>query len=87
LTYSFFQPALPSSESNINPPEVEGEGARNPGVDVDLDSGPSVQIHRDEVTEVTATTEGRGSQKRRGKHPTTLYECDCGETISGGNIE
>ena len=40
-----------------------------------------------ELAEEPAMTEGRGSRKRRGKHPTTLYECDCGEVISGGEVE
>ena len=54
-----------------------------------MDSGPLVQIvgMLETVTEVPATNEGRGNRKRRGKHPVTLYECDCGEIISGSEVE
>ena len=29
----------------------------------------------------------QGNRKRRGKHPVTLCECDCGEIISGSEVE
>jgi hypothetical protein len=88
LTYKFFQPSAPSFEPNLNAPGVEGERLRNPGVDIDSDLGHSVYgVHRREVAEVLATAEGRGSRKRRRRHPTTLYECDCGEIIPGGDVE
>jgi len=89
LTYHVFQPPLPSFEPTLNPAEIEEEYVRNSGVDTHADSGPSVQTvgMLETVTEVPATDEGRGSRKRRGKHPTTLYECDCGEIISGSEVE
>ena len=88
LTYCFFQPPLSTFEPDLNPPKIGGDVVQNPGIDIDLDSGPSVQeVRRYEVAEVPAATEGRGSRKRRGKHPTMLYECDCGEVILGGEVE
>ena len=85
----FFQPPPPSFEPTRNPAEIEEEYVRNPGVDIHADSGPSVQTVGvlETVAEVPATNEGRGSRKRRGKHLTTLYECDCGENISGSEVE
>ena len=72
----------------VHPADVEEECVRSTGVDTYADSGPLVQIvgMLETVTEVPATNEGRGSRKRRGKHPVTLYECDCGEIISGSEV-
>jgi len=61
-----------------------------PGVSIDVDSSPFAQTVRGtELAEEPAMTEpeGRGSRKRRGKHPTMLYECDCREAISGSEVE
>ena len=45
-------------------------------------ASPSVQqVRKPELAE------GWGNQKRCGKHPTTLYECDCREVILGGEVE
>ena len=76
LTYHVFQPPPPSFEPTRNPAEIEEEYVRNPGVDIHTDSGPSVQTvgMLEMVAEVPATNEGQGSQKRHGKHPTTLYK-------------
>ena len=55
-----------------------------------MDSSPFAQTVRGtELAEEPAMTEpeGRGSRKRRGKHPTMLYECDCREVISGSEVE
>lgn len=61
---------------------------QRPGVSIDVDSSLSAQTEREtELAEEPAMTEGRGSRKRRGKHPTTLYECDCGEVIPGSEVE
>ena len=88
MTYLFFQPPLPSFNPDINTPEIERDEVQTAAVDVESDSAPSAQrVYRRDIIEVPATTEGRGSRKRRGKHPTTLYECDCGEIISGSDVE
>lgn len=87
--YHVFQPPPPSFEPTLNPAEIEEEYVRNPGVDTCADSGPSVQTVSmlEMVTEVPATNKGWGSQNQCGKHPTTLYECDCREIISGSEVE
>ena len=84
------QPSLPvpSLEPAPNILDLEGRAVENPGVDIESAASPSAQpVRKPELAEVPITTEGRGNQKRRGKHPTTLYECDCGEVISGGEVE
>jgi hypothetical protein len=78
---------LPSFEPAPSPnaPDIQGGGDENLGVDIESTPSPSVQPVSNE--EVSIPTEGRGNRKRRAKHPTRLYECDCGEVISGGEIE
>ena len=86
-THYFCQHSLPSFEPTSNP-NNEREAVQMPGVSIDVDSSPFAQTVREtELVKEPAMTEGRGSWKRRGKHPTTLYECDCGEIISGGEVE
>ena len=90
MTYHVFQPPPPSFKPTRNPAEIEEEEyVGNPGVDIHADSGPLVQTvgMLETVAEVPATNKGRGSRKRRRKHPNTLYKCDCGENISGSEVE
>ena len=84
---NFYQHSLPSPKPTSNP-NNKREVVQRPGVSINVDSSPFAQtVCKTELTEEPAMTEGRGSQKRQGKHPTTLYECDCGEVISGGEVE
>ena len=88
LTYNICQRLLPPFESAPNPLEIGEEVTRNPGVDVNPDLNSSAEsAHKPEVADILPVTEGRGSRKRRGKHPSTLYECDCGEIITESDIE
>ena len=84
------QPSLPvpSLEPAPNILDLEGRAVENPGVNIESAVSPSAQpVCKPELAEVPTTTEGRGNRKRRGKHLTTLYECDCREVILGGEVE
>ena len=85
---SAYQITMNATKEAHNAWKTRGSG-RKPGVDIHADSGPSVQTVGvlETVAEVPATNEGRGSRKRRTKHPTTLYKCNCGENISGSEVE
>ena len=88
LTYNICQHLLPPFESAPNILEIGEEVTRDPRVDVNSDLNSSAEsVHKQEVADILPVTEGRGSQKRRRKHPSTLYECDCGEIITGSDIE
>ena len=79
---------VPSLEPAPNILHLEGRAVENPGVDIKSAVSHLAQpVCKPELAEVPTTTEGRGNRKRCGKHPTTLYECDCGEVISGGEVE
>ena len=82
LTYNICQHLLPPFESAPNPLEIGEQVTRNPGVDVNPDLNSFAEsMHKPEVADILPVTEGRGSRKRCRKHPSTLYECDCGEII------
>lgn len=86
-TYNVCQCLLPPVESAPNPLEIE-EVIRDPAIDISLDLNRSIEIVREpEVTDIPPVMEGRGGRKRHGKHPSTLYECDCGEIITRNEIE
>jgi len=84
LTYNICQRLLPPFESASNALEIGEEVIRDPGVDIHPDLNPPAKtVCKPEVTDIPLkVTEGRGSRKRHGKHPSTLYECDCGEIIT-----
>jgi len=82
------QHSLPSLEPAPNILDLEGRAVENPSVDIELAASPLVQrVCKPELAEVPTTTEGRGNRKQHGKHPTTLYECDCREVILDGEVE
>ena len=88
LTYNICQRLLPPFESAPNPLEIGEKVTRNPGVDVNLDLNSSAKsAHKPEVVDILPVTEGRGSQKRCRKHPSTLYKCDCGKIITESDIK
>ena len=84
-------PTSPASDSNLQ--HIENDTVQHPAIDVnpESDSIPLIQREPSSVPVMAKTiltvSEGRGSQKHHGKHPSTLFECDCGEVISGSNIE
>lgn len=47
----------------------------------------SETVHNPEITDIQLVMEGWASWKYCGKHPYTLYKCDCGEIITANKIE
>ena len=86
-TYNICQCLLPPVESAPNPLEIK-EVIWDPAIDISLDLNHSIEIVCEpEVTDIPPVMEGWGGQKHYGKHPSTLYECDCREIIIWNEIE
>lgn len=85
MDLQFLQIRLPSSKPTPSGPHIQGETVENLRVHIEPTSTASAQTVSNE--EVPTITEGWGGRKRRVKHPTRLYECDCREIISHGELE